>query len=131
MAAELSAQVTHVDVDPVGLRIEVDPPYHGQQLLARKNLVGVAYEGFQERELTIRQVHLPTIGPYLAAHHIDADPTGRPDGRRVLGSPPEPGSDPGQELVEGDGRLLLKRADVLDLPLRTSSAVSGVRRRCG
>ena len=68
---DLLAQVPDVDVDDVGARVVVEPPYPAQQLLTAEHLAGVAEEGLGERELACRELDLPAVDTQPAGAQIE------------------------------------------------------------
>jgi hypothetical protein len=98
--AELAAQVANVNVDHVGLGIEVVPPHVRQQLLAGQDLVGVAQERLGQRELPAGQLdraagHGGSPGAQVQGH------VARSQQGCLLGAVgPQPDANAGQQLLE-------------------------------
>jgi cellulose synthase/poly-beta-1,6-N-acetylglucosamine synthase-like glycosyltransferase len=100
--AQLASQVADVDVDHVGLGVEVIAPDVRQQLLARQHLVGVAQECLGQGELPPGQLDRPVghrgpPGAQVQGH------VARPQQRGLLRAVgPQPDPDAGQQLLEAE-----------------------------
>ena len=104
-AVDLAPQAAHVDVDDVGLGVEVVVPYRLEQHGAGHHLPGVAHQVFEQPELAGLELD-GTPGPPDGARekvHLqvrDHEPGGR---RPVAAAPPRQRLDPGRELGEREG----------------------------
>ena len=101
---DLAAQPAHVDVDHVGLRVEVIAPDVLEQHRARDHLAGVAHEVGEQGELPRLQGDLAARAAHHPGEQVDLEV--REAEARLAGAaagPPRQRFEPRQQLGEGEG----------------------------
>src|SRR5450759_161283 len=71
VSADLCAQVTHVHLNNVRARVEVQPPHTAEQLLAAEHLIRVPQELLGQRELTRREVEQRSVHGDAACQQVE------------------------------------------------------------
>src|SRR6266508_6563499 len=102
VGAQLGPEPAHVDVDHVGAGIEVVVPDRRQKPLLGDGRAGVLHELAQQQELAFSQRDRPGAAVGLPPDQIQPQAAGDQTGGGAAGGGPQPGPDPGQQLVEGE-----------------------------
>ena len=90
---DLATQVADVDLDDVGIAVEVVIPDVAEDLTLRPHLPRVSHEVFENRELTARQLDVSVAAGHPARARVEAEVTRRQHGRALGGTAAYEGSD--------------------------------------
>src|SRR4051812_36074599 len=72
VVAELAAQVSDVDVEHLGARVELEAPHRVEELLARQHLVGMPQQMGEQLELARREVDVAAVVGHAAGEQVGA-----------------------------------------------------------
>ena len=133
VAVDLGAQAADVDVDDVGLGIEVVVPHVFQEHGAGDDLSGVAHQVLEQPELPGLQLDLPAGAGDGAGQQIHLQVGDfQPGLRRFSATAPEQGLEAGVELREGEGLdqvVVAARAQALDPVVHLAQGAEDQHRR--
>src|SRR5258708_1334025 len=103
-AVDLRAQAADMDIDDVGLRIEMKIPDAFEQHCPGLDLAGVAHQKFEEPVFPRLQVDGLSGARHDAGEQVDLEVADAQDrGDRLTGRPPRESGDAGDQLGEGEG----------------------------